>query len=217
MEIELATNLSENTDSHWNKAHMTASIWNGDADSNTSGKTNKNGIWHIKRGNGEFTVLHGWVINLREVWNVLNNDKLKVKALTNDHLRNTLKKAHNNNRLKDSLASRIIENAENAWKLFKVVEAFSNCVNEDIVGAIMDDYEINEYRYSIHPFPPTWDDIYSTKKQVTAPMHTMGPGIAKNIMMMTLELATLQNKNFLCMKESGQLLDYIADKEVRLV
>eukprot|EP00957_Ditylum_brightwellii_P149808 11408799-Ditylum_brightwellii.AAC.1 len=55
----------------------------------------------------------------------------------------------------------------------------------------MDDHKVNEDRYNKHPFPPTWDDIYSTKKQVTALMHTIGPGIAKNTVMMTL-VAALQ-------------------------
>eukprot|EP00957_Ditylum_brightwellii_P011369 859848-Ditylum_brightwellii.AAC.1 len=75
----------------------------------------------------------------------------------------------------------------------------------------MDDYKINEDRHNIHPFLSTWDDIYSTKKQATAPMHTMGPGIAKDTVTMALEFAALQNKKSPFMKESGQLLNYIAD------
>eukprot|EP00957_Ditylum_brightwellii_P023467 1770954-Ditylum_brightwellii.AAC.1 len=58
----------------------------------------------------------------------------------------------------------------------------------------MDDYETNEEEYNIYPFPSTWDNVYDMDIQTTAPMHTMGPGISKNTMLMTLEFAAGRNK-----------------------
>eukprot|EP00957_Ditylum_brightwellii_P201161 15324340-Ditylum_brightwellii.AAC.1 len=69
-----------------------------------------------------------------------------------------------------------------------------NSLYDDMVSAIMDDYEINKCRHNVNPFPPTWDDTY-----------TMKSGIAKNIVTINLEVAALQNKTSPFMKENNGL------------
>jgi len=91
---------------------------------------------------------------------------------------------------------------------------FNDDIDDDVISAVMDDYDTNKHNYDMFPFPPTWDDVYDTSKQVTAPMHTLGPGIVKNTIGMTLDFSSQRNKKATFLKQSGLLLDYIADMKL---